>query len=163
MKSAALLVALVFSPGRALAIDINAGSIEAVLDGTQMPGGVVFEIMAWEDRSWDWAAPLLQDYAGRLWRRFPGLDLALVSHGHELFDLALRNRGQHRDAVELLAELHDRGIDIHVDGEYARWKRLGPKDFPGFVNLTESGSAQLEDYLKLGFVLIRLEAPDATD
>ena len=163
MRSAALLLALALLPARAETADIDPGSLEALLQSAQIPDGVVFEIMTWEDRSWDWAAPLLRDYTSRLWHRFPGLDIALVSHGHELFDLALSNRGQYRDTFELLNSLHDKGVDIHVDGEYARWKRLGQNDFPVFVNVSESGSAQLEDYLKLGFVLIRLEATNATD
>ncbi len=163
MKPAALLLTLMLWPGCVPAIDLDTDPVEVLLAEARMPDGVVFEIMTWEDRSWDWAAPMLRDHAGRLWRRFPGLDIALVSHGHELFDLALRNRDRHRTALEIIAGLHDQGVDIHIDGEYARWKRLGQKDFPVFIDVAESGSAQLEDYLKLGFVLIRLESPDATD
>ncbi len=137
--------------------------VAELLAATDAPEGVVFEIMQWEDRSWDWAVPLLDRHVGELRARFPGLDMALVSHGAELFELTHAAGLDQTAALRQLAELQRAGIAIHICGEYARWKHLGADDFLSFVDVAPSGSAQLADYVRLGFVPIRLEPPHALD
>ena len=141
----------------------EAAVMETLLSARQAPEGVVFEIMAWRDHTWDWAAPRLRAYVDRLRARFPGLEVALISHGAELFDLTRQSAARRRPAIDELARLGAEGLDIHVCGEYAAWKRLGQKDFLDFVDVAASGSAQLADYLELGFAHVRLEAPHAID
>lgn len=137
--------------------------LEKLLTAQQRPEGVVFEIIAWQDHTWDWAAPRLRAYVDRLRARFPGLEMALISHGAELFDLTRQAASQQQPAIDELARLDAEGLDIHVCGEYAAWKRLGQKDFLDFVDVAASGSAQLADYLELGFAHVRLEPPHAID
>ena len=143
-----------------MAGDSDRADVERLLQAPRSPDGIVFEIMAWEDGSWEWASPLLREYVERLRARYPGLEVALISHGAEMFDLVAADGAPRNDAIDALASL---GIDIHVCGEYARYKRLGQKDFPAHVDVAASGSALLEDYRRLGFVHIRLEPPHATD
>ena len=52
---------------------------------------------------------------------------------------------------------------VHVDGDYAKWKRLGPRDFLDFVDVIPSAETQLADYVNLGFTRVRLEPVHATD
>ncbi len=137
--------------------------VAELLAAGEAPDGVVFEIMQWEDRSWDWAVPLLDRHVGELRARFPGLDVALVSHGAELFELTRAAGLDQTAALRQLAELQRAGLTIHVCGEYARWKQLGSDDFLPFVDVAPSGSAQLADYIRLGFVPVRLESPHAPD
>ena len=59
----------------------------------------------------------------------------------------------------LAAERSPEDVEIHVCGEYARWKRPGSADFLDFVDVSASGSAQLADYARLGFAQVELEAP----
>ena len=54
-------------------------ALEQLLASAGRPEGVVFEIIAWRDRTWDWAAPQLRVHVEHLRARFPGLDMALVS------------------------------------------------------------------------------------
>ncbi len=156
MRSRLLLVCLV------LALPLRAAGIEQLLAAEREPDGVVFEIIVWEDHSWRWAAPMLRIHVDRLRAKFPGLDVALVSHGAEMFDLA--RRAGLRDTPEMreLAALSAEGLSVHVGGDYARWKHLGQKDFLEFVDVTASGSAQLADYIELGFTHVKLEQPRAT-
>ncbi len=163
MKLGAVFFCLLLWLGAPRAGDAGASQVERLLADDRPPDGIVFEIMTWRDHSWDWAAPRLRDYVERLRARFPGLEFALVSHGAELFELR-REAGQRpRASIELLARLSAQGMAVHVDGDYAQWKRLGPQDFLGFVDLAPSAEAQLADYVKLGFTRIRLEPAHGPD
>ncbi len=139
------------------------GEVDALLAADPEPEGVVFEIITWQDNAWDWAAPMLSDLTKQLRNRFPDLDIALVSHGNELFDLALEQKNQSRPAMQSLQNLSDDNVDIHVCGSFAKYKHLGPDDFLAFVDVSPSGPAQINDYIKLGFTRILLEAPNGTD
>lgn len=158
-----LLICLLLACGPLQAADSGNPRLAQLLAIGQPPAGVVFEIVAWEDNTWDWAAPMLRDYADRLRARYPRLELALVSHGAELFDLARQSALQDEPGILELGRLSAEGVEIHVCGEYAKWKRLGPQDFLDFVDVAASGSALLADYIELGFERIRLERPHATD
>ncbi len=127
------------------------------------PDGVVFEMIAWEDRSWRWAAPLLRSCVDRLRARFPGLEFALISHGAEIFELARRAGLADAPEIRELAALNAEGMSVHVGGDYAQWKRLGQKDFLDFVDVTASGDSLLADYIELGFSHVRIEPPHAPD
>ena len=141
----------------------SSARVAELLAAPEAPDGVVFEIIQWEDHSWDWAAPLLGRHVDALRARFPGLDIALVSHGAELFDLTHDAGLAGTKALQRLAALRRAGVALHVCGEYAAWKHLDQDDFLPFVDVAASGSVQLADYIRLGFVSIRLESPDATD
>lgn len=163
MQRRALLFCLLLGCAPLPAADSDNARLAQLLAAGQPPAGVVFEIIAWEDNTWDWAAPMLRAYADRLRARYPQLALALVSHGAELFDLARQSALRDEPAIRELGRLEAEGVEIHVCGEYAKWKRLGPQDFLDFVDVAASGSALLADYIELGFERIRLERPHATD
>jgi intracellular sulfur oxidation DsrE/DsrF family protein len=163
MKLRLLLVCLLLVSAPLQAGDAVNPRLSRLLAAAQPPEGVVFEIIAWEDNTWDWAAPMLREQVDRLRARYPRLAVALVSHGAELFDLVVSSALRDGPAIRELEHLSTEGVDIHVCGQYASWKRLGPRDFPEFVDLAASGSAQLADYIDLGFEHIRLERPHATD
>lgn len=163
MKSTLLAICLLLAFAPLQAVDQVDTGLQRLLDGEQRPEGVVFEIIAWQDNSWDWAAPMLRAYVDRLRTKHSGLEIALISHGAELFELARSAGLQDKPAMRELARLSAEGVEIHVCGEYARWKRLGPADFLDFVDVAASGSAQLADYVRLGYAHIKLEPPHGID
>lgn len=137
--------------------------IDRLLAANQNPGGVVFELMAWEDNTWDWASPMIAAFTRQLRQKLPQIDIAIVSHGAELFDLALNRNNVMQPAIKMLENLSDQNIAIYVCGNYASFKGLGVDDFLPFVDVAPSGPAQLEDYLKLGFEHILLEKPSGAN
>ena len=145
------------------ASEFRNGEVDALVAADTEPDGVVFEIVTWEDNSWDWAAPMLSALTRQLRNRYPDLDIALVSHGNELFDLALEQENQSKPAMQSLQNLSDDNVDIHVCGNFAKYKHLGTNDFLPFVDVSPSGPAQINDYTKLGFTRILLEAPNDAD
>ena len=138
-------------------------AVDQIVTSGQPPEGVVFDLVTWGDHSWDWAAPMLQSLTSQLSRRYPGLEMALVSHGFELFDLSERSGNASRPSVRQLQGLADDGLSVHVCGRYASTRFYQPEDFLPFVDVAASGEAQVEDYLRLGYVRIELEAPDGSD
>ncbi len=139
------------------------GEVDVLIAADAEPDGVVFEIVTWEDNTWDWAAPMLSALTWQLRNKFPGLDIALVSHGNELFDLALNQENQSKVAMQTLQSLSDDNVDIHVCGNFAQYKHLGVNDFLPFVDVSPSGPSQINDYVRLGFTRILLEAPNDPD
>jgi hypothetical protein len=53
-----------------------------IIAGSEAPAGVVFEMTSWDDRAWEWAAPLIADLRRQLRERFPGLDVVVVCGVH---------------------------------------------------------------------------------
>ncbi len=49
-------------------------AVEALFVANSEPEGVVFEIITWEDNSWDWAAPMLQTATWQLREKYPGIE-----------------------------------------------------------------------------------------
>jgi intracellular sulfur oxidation DsrE/DsrF family protein len=163
VKLILLAVTLMFPVTQLAAAEFRNTKLEHLLTDSQQPEGVVFEIMVWEDDSWDWAAPMLKYYVERLRHKYAGLDIALISHGAELFDLTQRAGLENGPAIRQLADLEAAGVEIYVDGEYARWKRLEQRDFLDFVEVAASGSALLADFVELGYAAIKLEQLHAVD
>ena len=157
-----LLLVTVFAPNLQAQQYRNA-SVDNLITANNEPDGVVFEIITWEDNTWDWAAPLLQSLTEQLRAKYPGLDIALISHGNELFDLASKNADRSRAAMNTLQNLSDNNVDIYVCGDFAKYKHLGTGDFLPFVDVAPSGPAQLQDYIHLGFEHVMLDQTNVSD
>ncbi len=80
-----------------------------------------------------------------------------------MFDLALNQDNRSEPARQSLQSLSDNNVEIHVCGNFAKYKRLGAEDFLPFVDVSPSGPAQINDYVNLGFTRIQLEAPHGVD
>ena len=163
MKRIGLLGCLLFCCLHAQAANYSNPEVDRIVSGGEQPEGVVFELAAWGDDSWDWAAPMLQQLVGQLRNAYPGLEIALVSHGFELFDLSHRSGKGDSSSIRLLETIVEDGVDIHVCGNFAATRFYETEDFFAFVDVAASGPAQLQDYVKLGFTLVVLDPPDGFD
>jgi len=132
-------------------------SLDTVLKAEQAPAGVVFEIVTGGEDSLNWALPKVKAQIKQIRQRFPGLPVAVVSHGREMF--SLRKNNQAKSAVkarQLTQQLVADGVTLHVCGTYAGYKGFSEEDFPEFVNVAAEGPAQLNDYVAVGYVRIRV-------
>ena len=133
--------------------------VERLLAGDEMPVGVVFEIVEDEEEALDWALPRVRDYSRRLRERFPGLPIAVVSHGSEQFALLSSGAdGELSGIHDEARRLRDDDIDLHVCGAHAGWYGHVSEDFPSYVDVSPSGPAQINDYANLGYEVIRLQS-----
>ena len=163
MKRSWLLSCLMFWCLHTQAANYSNSEVDRIVSSGEQPEGVVFELAAWGDDSWDWAAPMLQQLVGQLRNAYPDLEIALVSHGFELFDLSYRSGKGDSSSIRLLETIVEDGVDIHVCGNFAATRFYETEDFFAFVDVAASGPAQLQDYVKLGFTLVVLDPPDGFD
>ncbi|MEW5892551.1 MAG: DsrE family protein [Pseudomonadota bacterium] len=155
----ALIVCLSGLPGPLWA---ESASLERVLSRAGAPHGVVFEIVERDPQALNRALPWVIDAARRLRQRFPNLELAVVSHGQEMFALQQsvqsENPGLHRLAQQLVRQ---EGIPLHVCETHAGWRGVAPEAFPDYIDVAPAGPAQINNYLALGY--IRIVVPKAGD
>lgn len=136
--------------------------VDRLLEADEAPVGVIFEIVEGEEDALRWALPEVARLSARLRSRFPGLPVAVVTHGREQFGLlADEADGPLVDIHGSARQLRDEEIDLHVCGVHAGWYGHTPEDFPAYVDVSASGPAQIRDYRNLGFVLIELDVPDS--
>lgn len=133
--------------------------VAKLLSQNQPPPGVVFEIVTGDPQALRWAVPQVADYAKRLRERFPKLEIAVVTHGQEMFALQKEKRGSspevHAEIEQLVKEQH---IPVHVCETYAGWRGVSAEAFPEYVNVAPTGPAQVKNYMQLGYVLIKISA-----
>lgn len=137
-----------------------ASPIDALLERHVAPAGVVFEVVQGQRSALDWAVPLIGDYARRLRERFPGVPIAVVTHGAEQFALTVQNQpaspGVHSAVRELV---QDQAIPVHVCGTHASWFDVADSDFPDYVDVAPSAPAQIRAYRELGYELVLVSRP----
>ncbi len=136
---------------------VAASDVAALLALEEAPEGVVFEIVSGEADALVELLPRVRADIVRLRTRFPGLPIAVVSHGEEQFALTEENR-KNEPELHAIAEKIVTGedVDLHVCGTYAGWFGVDPGDFPDYVDVAAAGPAQINDYRALGYVLITL-------
>lgn len=136
---------------------VAADDIEALLAADEVPSGVVFEIVSGDADTLGKLLPGVRAGIERLRARFPGLPVAVVSHGQEQFALTTENRSNEPELHVIAEEIvKGKDVDLHVCGTYAGWFGIDPGDFPDYVDVAAAGPAQINDYRALGYVLITL-------
>ncbi|NWG76657.1 MAG: hypothetical protein HXY24_18980 [Rubrivivax sp.] len=135
-------------------------SLEQLLAKPTPPAGVVFEIVDRDPQALEFALPWVRQAAEKLEERFPGVPMALVTHGQEMF--ALQDKDKDKNAVlhqQVQSLKRDKGIPVHVCETHASWKGLGPEAFPSYIDVAPSGPAQVNSYIALDYQ--RLVVPKA--
>ena len=129
-------------------------SIEKLLAADKAPHGVVIEIVTGDQDGLNWALPLAKDYIKQLRQRFPGIHVAIVTHGREQFALQ-KNKNKSRNKIHSLTQaLKKDDVPLHVCGTFAGWEGLSEEDFPDYVDVAPAGPTQIKDYMALDYKLI---------
>ncbi len=135
-------------------------SLDDILAKTTPPAGIVFEIVDRDPQALEFALPWVKQAAERIKQRFPGVPMALVTHGQEMFALQSNFKEKNAAVHEQVKSLKDdQGIPVHVCETYAGWKGLGPEAFPAYVDVAPSGPSQVNNYIALDY--LRLLVPKA--
>lgn len=133
--------------------------VDRILSGEKEASGVVFEIISWDKDAWDWAAPMLKQFREQLLEKNPDLDIAMVSHGGEQFELTKDKAEVNAVTFEALDSLSKQGVDLHVCGTHSGWRNVDESEYVDFIDVSPSGPAQINDYIKLGYTHILLNPP----
>lgn len=122
------------------------------------PAGVVFEIVDRDPGALAVALPWVKQAAQRLKARHPGLPMALVTHGNEMFALQSGQRAGNEAIHQIAQSLsRDDGIPVHVCETYAGRRGLATEDFPAYIDVAPTGPTQIRNYEALDYV--RLVVP----
>jgi len=136
-------------------------SLQAILAAKQPPAGVVFELATVDDDGMDWAIPLVRNHATQLRAKFPGIKLAVVSHGLEQFQLVQNEKKQSTDAHRKVASLiKDKDIEVHVCGNFASMMDVGRDEFIDVVKVAHRAPAQVKEFMNAGYALILISEPE---
>ena len=130
--------------------------IATLLQQTLAPEGVVFEIVNRDKHYLNWALPEAQRLSSQLRHKFPLLDIVIVSHGSEMFALTKQSLASNPQLNTLLQSLVKQNIDLHVCGTLAENRSVEPEAFTELVDVAAEGPAQINDYIKLGYLRIKL-------
>jgi len=153
----ALIFSSLFFTQITYAADANE-QIEEILSFKEAPAGVVFEIVTGESNSLEWALPETQNYIKELRARFPKLDIAIVTHGNEQFALQKSKQEKFNKVHSLTQQLTQKdNVPLHVCGTYAGWRGVSEEAFPDYVDVAAAGPATINDYIALGYTLIKIE------
>ncbi len=157
MRYSKLLLFLLFAIIGTASESILADEIDGILASESAPPGVVFEVVSGDSDLLEDVLPAIRTAVRRLRERFPGIDIAIVTHGEEQFALTTSNR-EEAPKLHSIAEslVDDQQVSLHVCGTYAQWNGVSAEDFPEFVDVAAAGPAQINDYRALGYILVTL-------
>jgi len=151
-----LLLVLFQMAGNAHAGSTQQSRVQLIIDAEKAPEGVVFEIINKDKHYLDWALKEAEFLSQKLHKKYPQLDIAIVSHGSEQFALMSEKLNNNEPLHMLVKSLVESDINIHVCGTYAEHKGVDASEFSELVNVAAEGPAQISDYLKLGYIRITL-------
>lgn len=140
-------------------LDYSNPAVNKLIQSAQAPDGVVFELISWDEKTWTWAAPMISSLRQQLKAKFPDIDVVVVSHGGEQFQLTRDKRQEQPEAIAQLQSLSEDGMSLHVCGTHSSWKDVADTAYIDFVDVSPSGPAQINDYIKLGYQHILLQKP----
>ena len=141
-----------------MSLSARAETIEEVLAMKKEPIGVVFEIESNNPDELAQVLPTVQKDIQRLHKQFPGLDIAVVSHGMEQFALTKKNKTRYsKTNQEVQGLAKDPNTTFHVCGAFAAMHNVSPEDFPDYVDVAAHGPLQIKTYMEFGYLRIKVD------
>ena len=131
-------------------------AVDALLQRANPPAGVVFEVATGDSRALESLLPLAAAEAARLRARFPGLPIAVLTHGSEQFALLAQARDEAAPTHAAVRSLVAADVPVQVCGNHAGLRGLGADDFPDYVEVASSATTELAAYRARGFEVIPL-------
>ena len=132
-------------------------SVTHLIEANDEPVGVVFELIERDKNTWQWAAPMIKDLKGQLKAKYPNIEIAVVSHGREQFQLIKKRAELQKEAISILDDLvRKENVNLHVCGTHSSWFGIKPSSYIDIVDVAESGPAKINDYINLGYISIQL-------
>lgn len=131
-----------------------AETVAQVLARENAPPGIVFEIVSSNKARLGEVLPGVRKDMEQLRKKFPGLDIVVVSHGDEQF--ALSNDADRHQATRNLVQslVTSDKVTFHVCGTYAQMKGVDESAFPDYVDVAPHGPAQIRTYVDFGYIKI---------
>jgi len=100
--------------------------------------------------------PEVEKQSSRLRKKFPDLDIVVVSHGREMFALTAVKQSENLNLKTQVDSLVSQQIPVYVCGTYAERKGVSDAEFPENIRVAAEGTSQIKDYINLGYTHILL-------
>ncbi len=132
-------------------------SVNRLIQANDEPAGVVFELIESDKNTWTWAAPMIKDLKDQLKEKYPDIEIAVVSHGREQFQLIKKRAKRQKAAISILEDLvRKEAVSLHVCGTHSSWYDIPTGSYIDIVDVAVSGPAKINDYINLGYQPIQL-------
>ena len=129
--------------------------IERILNMTDTPDGVVFELIGSENSKYlPNALKKVETYKLQLQKKFPDIEIAVVSHGSEQFELTKTNASKENESHDLVKRITLDNIPVHICETHANWRGVDAEDFPDYITISAQGPIQIKQYQELGYLLV---------
>ena len=132
--------------------------IDEILSMSDVPDGVVFELIGSEDSKYLPNALIkVEAYKTQLKKRFPDIEVAVVAHGAEQFELTKDNAKKEKKSHDLVKRITLDDVPVHICETHASWRGVGAEDFPDYVTVSAQGPIQIKQYQELGYLLVVID------
>lgn len=155
--SALLLSILACPPTTVFAADEGQRAVTKLLAQNTAPDGVVFELIGDGGDYLMTALTKVKTYKAHLQNKYPGLEIAVVSHGAEQFNLTKDNQVEAKEAHARVQQLVAADVPVHVCETHASWRGVMPEDFPNYITVSATGPSQIRQYQELGYTLVVID------
>jgi len=131
--------------------------INKILNQTEAPAGIVFEILGSNGEYLTQALTKVQAYKEHLQKKFPNIDITVVSHGSEQFALTKNNAIKFKKAHNKVKRLVENDVTVHICETHASWRDITAEDFPDYISPSPQGPVQIKQYQELGYTLVIID------
>ncbi len=132
--------------------------IDEILSMSDAPDGVVFELIGSEDSKYlPNALSKVEAYKTQLKKKFPDIEVAVVAHGAEQFELTKDNAKKEKKSHDLVKRITLDDVPVHICETHASWRGVGAEDFPDYVTVSAQGPIQIRQYQELGYLLVVID------
>ncbi len=131
--------------------------IDKILAKSETPDGIVFEVIGSDGKYLTEALEKIQKYKEQLQKKFPKLDIAVVSHGSEQFSLTTKNAEKNKKAHDSVKRLVASDVPVYICETHASWRDVAAEDFPKYISIAAQGPAQIKQYQELGYTLVVID------
>lgn len=129
--------------------------IDKILNMSESPDGVVFELIGSEDSKYlPNALSKVEAYKKQLQMKFPDIEIAVVAHGAEQFELTKNNAKKEKKSHDLVKRITLDNVPVHICETHAAWRGVGGEEFPDYVTVSSQGPTQIKEYQELGYLLV---------
>ncbi len=134
----------------------ESADITQILQSKEMPNGVIFHVMVFDDNGFEELLPRLKQYTRQLRKNDPEFKIAIVAHGDEIRGLYKKNTQYKATQDNVVKFLKENLVSLHVCGAYLSINHLTEYGFDKEIDVVPFGPSQIKDYIEVGYTPIGL-------
>jgi len=153
-----LFLLLILSSFSLSVLASDKADIDKIISMSEAPDGVVFELIGSEDSIYlPNALSKVEAYKKQLKSKFSDIEIAVVAHGAEQFELTKDNAKKEKKSHDLVKRITLDNVPVHICETHASWRGVGGEDFPDYVTVSSQGPTQIKEYQELGYILVVID------